>query len=156
MKSSGRQLVYEHLQEALLYYSRYKCGDGVPHLFRAYLETLEEERAVESYVTGLTRYEHKAVSMYLAGKRVESIRGSEPFRREGISMHDIRKWIYGDREQFGLVNTMFGIVMRRASFCPFCHDQKRFGGGGVREKLHGTVCPHREIWEKERLEEMDG
>lgn len=48
IKGSGRQLVHTHIQEALLHFSRYKRGEGVPHLFRAYLETLEEERAVES------------------------------------------------------------------------------------------------------------
>jgi len=156
IKGSGRQLVHAHLQEALLYFSRYKRGEGVPHLFRAYLDTLEEERAVENYVLGLRLFEHKAVSMYLDGKRVEAIRGSEIFRRKGISTNDIRIWIFGNREQFGLVNSMFGVFMKKARFCPFCHDQKRYGDVTYRERIHGSMCPHREMWEAEMMEEMDG
>lgn len=152
---SGRQLIYRHIQEALLFFSRYKRGNGIPPLFRAYLDTLEEERAVENYVLGLKLLERKAVSMYLAGKRVEAIRGSRIFEDKGVSLNDIRVWIFGDREQFGLVNTMFGVFMRKASFCPFCHDQKRRGDGTYRERTHGSVCPHREMWEAEMMEGCD-
>lgn len=155
MKDSGRQLVHQHIQEALLYFSRFKRGEGVPPLFKAYLDTFEEERAIENYVLGLRLYEHKAVSMYLDGKRVEAIRRGKVFKRNGVSTNDIRVWIFGNREQFGLVNTMFGVFMRKASFCPFCHDQKRWSGGEYRRRTHGTVCPHREMWEAEMMEEHD-
>ena len=155
IKGAGRQLIYQHLQEALLYFSRYKRGESVPPLFRAYMETLEEERVIENYVMGLTLLEHKAVSMYLDGKRVEAIRGSEIFMRKKVSLNDIRVWIFGNREQFGLVNTMFVVFLRKASFCPFCHDQKRWGDGTHHERTHGSVCPHREMWEAEMMEEWD-
>ncbi|MFI5324481.1 MAG: hypothetical protein ACHQ6U_13425 [Thermodesulfobacteriota bacterium] len=52
IKGSGSQLVHVHLQEALLHFSHYKRGEGVPHLFRAYLDTLEEKRAIENYGPG--------------------------------------------------------------------------------------------------------
>lgn len=127
----------------------------MPHLLRAYLEALEEQSVVANYVLGLKELEHKAVTMYLDGKRVRAIRKAEVFKKNDISLGQIQVWIYGDREQFGLVNTMFGVFMRQASFCPFCHDQKRWGDGGYQKRLHGSVCPHREMWEEEREAECD-
>jgi len=155
IKSSGKQLVYQHIQEALLHYSCYKRGEGVPHLLKAYLDTLEEQSVISNYVLGLKRLEHKAVTMYLDGKRVQAIRKLEIFTKQSVSINQIRVWIYGDREQFGLVNTMYGVFMRQANFCPFCHDQKRWGDGAYQKRLHGSVCPHREMWEEERMEECD-
>lgn len=155
IKSSGRRLIYEHIQEALLSYSRYKRGEAVPHLLKAYLDTLEEQSVVEYYVLGLRLLEHKTVNMYLGGKRVEAIKKVEILAKNSVSMNQIRVWIYGDREQFGLVNTVFEVFMRQASFCPFCHDQKRWGDGSYQKRVHGSVCPHREMWEEERMEECD-
>ena len=155
IKSSGKQLIYQHIQEALLHYSRYKRGEGVPHLLKAYLDTFEERSVISNYVLGLKSLEHKAVTMYLDGKRVRAIRKYEIFTKNNISLNQIRVWIYGDREQLGLVNTMFGVFMRQASFCPFCHDQKRWGDVSYQKRIHGTVCPHRETWEEEMMEECD-
>jgi len=152
IKGAGRQLIHAHIQEALLYFSRYKRGEGVPHLFRAYLETLEEERAIENYVLGLRLFEHKAVSMYLDGKRIEAIRGSEIFRRKGVSTNDIRIWIYGNREQFGLVNSMFGVFMRGRKVTSDIYMQKY--NAGIINILHLMPADVRERVSRGRVEEI--
>ena len=155
IRGLGRQLIYRHIQEALLFYSKYKKGEEVPHLFRAYLDTLEEDSVVYNYSLGLKSYEQKAVSMYLDGLRPEQIAQGQEFKSKNISLNDIRIWIFGNREVFGLVNTMFGVFMKQANFCPFCHDSKRSGNKSYVPKHSGTVCPHREMWEAEMMEGCD-
>mgnify|MGYP006908245236 CR=1 FL=1 len=155
MGGSGRHVVYQQIQEALLYYSRYKAGAGVPHLFKAYLDTFEEQAVVCNYVLGLKSLEQKAVKMYLDGKRVEAIARAKCFVENATPVNDIRIWVFGNRENFGLVNTMYNVFMKQSRFCPFCHDQKRWGDGYYQKRVHGSVCPHREIWEAELMEEWD-
>jgi len=155
IKGAQRQLVYRHIQEALHFYSKYKKGESVPHVFKAYLDVFEEESAIYNYTLGLKSYELRAVLHYLDGKRPEQIAASSDFASKGIQINDIRIWVFGNREVFGLVNTMFGVFMKQANFCPFCHDSKRFGDKTYVPKHSGTVCPHREMWEEEMMEGCD-
>ena len=155
IRGASRQLVHRQIQEALHYYSKYKKGVAVPHLFKAYLDVLEEDSAIYNYTLGLNSYEHKVVTMYLDEQRPEQIAGSREFKSKNISINDIRIWIFGNREVFGLVNTMFSVFMKQSNFCPFCHDSKRFGNKSYVPKHSGTVCPHREMWEQEMMEGCD-
>lgn len=151
-RASGRRLAYGHLERALGYYSRYRRGEWVPHVYRAYLGALEEERAIEGYVTGLGGNERRAVGMYLDGKSARTIARDVEIVRGGAGLQDVRVWVYGSGERFGLLSVMYGVMMRKAEFCPFCHGG-RSTGKGYMVRLHGSVCPHREIWEGERRRE---
>ena len=155
IKGASRQLVYRHIQEALLFYSKFKKGEGVPHLFKAYLDTLEEDSVIQNYQLGLKSFELRAVILYLEGLRPEQIAKHTDFKSKNIALNDIRIWIYGNREVFGLINTMFGVFIKQSRFCPFCHDSKRYGDKSYVPKHSGTVCPHREMWEEEAMEGCD-
>jgi len=101
-RASGRRLAYGHLERALGYYSRYRRGEWVPHVYRAYLGALEEERAIEGYVTGLGGNERRAVGMYLDGKSARVIARDAEIVRGGAGLQDVRVWVYGSGERFGL------------------------------------------------------
>jgi hypothetical protein len=97
IKGGQRQLVYRHIQEALHFYSRYKKGEGVPHIFKAYLDVLEEDSVIYNYTLGLKSYELRAVLMYLDGKRPEQVAADGEFASKGIQLNDIRIWLFGNR-----------------------------------------------------------
>ena len=119
---------------------------------RPSLGALEEEPAIEGYVTGLGGNERRAVGMYLDGKSARVIARDAEIVRGGAGLQDVRVWVYGSGERFGLLSAMYGVMMRKAEFCPFCHGG-RSTGKGYMVRLHGSVCPHREIWEGERRRE---
>ncbi len=153
---TGKKLVYNHIEEALLHYGSWVGGEALPKMFYPYLEALETPGAISGYVGGLKSFEKKAVGLYLHGNRVGRIAADKFLVKNGVKHNEIRMWVYGNKEQFGLVNTMFHAFMKQAEFCPFCHDTKRRGAGGYFPRLSGNVCPHRELWEMEKLRGMDG
>lgn len=150
-----RRRIYTDIERALPKYDEWKMRPReVDPTTGAYLETLGP--AVEKYVDGLVDPEKTAVEYYLAGIKPHAVLRMRKVKREGVTREDLRKWIVGDRDDWGLLLTMFKIFTRNANFCPFCHGGPRYSGNSPHPKLTGSVCPHPEMWLEQEMKEGGG
>lgn len=147
-----RRRIYKDIERALPRYDEWKMHPReVDPTTGAYLETLGP--AVERYVDGLIPPEKDCVEFYLAGIKPHVVLQMRKVKRQGVTREDLRKWLIGDSEDWGLLQTMFKIFARNANFCPFCHGGPRYNGSSPHPKLSGTVCPHEGIWAEQEMKE---
>lgn len=149
--SAARQIMRQELEEALYRYDDYKKGYTIPYKLQPYLEILDEVDWIRGYVYSKIKYkhkyEHKALCLFLSGKRIHEIRLQ--FRKEGLPTSDITAWFYGDDEHEGFIIAMFDKFLKLNSYCPFCNFSNDSGKASG-PKLSGTVCPCKEIeWAEE-------
>ena len=91
--------------------------------------------------------EHKALVMFLSGKRVNDI--VNLLRKCEIHFDEVRGWFYGDEEMEGFIPAMFEKFLKMNRYCPFCNTGS-LGGPDSLYPLNGTVCPHKEFeWSEE-------
>ena len=144
--SSGRAMRLGQLPAASLADER-----AEPPARNVYLQVLEP--AIEGYLYGRWGVEQDVIDLWLDGLDDVRILKFCKTLDPNLTLKDVRVWIYGDGEQYGLLNTMCEAFMADADFCPFCMDQKGRGDRSVKPKLYGTTCPHAELWEHQRLQE---
>ena len=145
-----RRIIHREIEASLPRYDEWKMNPrSVRDTTGAYLEILEP--AIQKYVDGLIPPERECIEYYLAGIKPHAVLGMSKVKRHKVTRADLHKWLIGNGEEWGLVNTMFKIFVRNAAYCPFCHGGPRYNGSGIHPKLSGNVCDHKERWEVEEL-----
>ena len=145
-----RRLINEQLEDSLCQYDKWKLQPhAVSSIAGVYLEILSP--AIERYIDGLTSPEKEVVELIVSGLSLMRIPQVRYIRAAGVTLNDVhgiewefRKW-------------MLRICANQLlNFCPFCHGAKWSSGGSPHPRLSGTVCPHKELEEIEKLNEENG
>lgn len=147
-----KRKIYKDIESSLPRYDQWKMNPrAVPATEGAYLEMLGP--AVERYVDGLVDPEKTAVEYYLAGIKPHAVLAMSKIQRAKVTRADLRKWLFGDADDWGLIITMFRIFTSRMEFCPFCHGAKWSSGGSPHPRVNGNPCPHQEMWLEQEMKE---
>lgn len=143
-----KQLINKQLEDSLSQYDQWKLDPhAVPSVAGAYLEILAP--AIERYVDGLASPEKDVIELIVGGISFKNIAKLRKIRAMNVMLEDIHQYEWEFRKW------MFRICLQQLfNFCPFCHSGPRWNGASPNPKLSGTVCPHKEMREMERIAEI--
>lgn len=151
LNRTTRKAIHDAICRSLPHYREWKANMPVPELAKPYLELLDPH--VSNYLGALDRLEEDACDYYLSGWNVSRIVKLNYFVKARVDTWTVKKWLFGNREYDGLVNTMMHVFVKLyGEDCPFC-SRDRFGDGSIHPKMSGTICPHRAMWDAEEAKE---